>query len=100
MQIGAPVQEGHDPLPLPMLAVDDPIDQVRDLPLELEGRVGHDLALEGLTHLCAVGQVEDAADAQPLVDKGDAAVGHLVEDRVDLAQPVAEIAPHVLFVDA
>src|SRR5919108_1289560 len=82
-------------LPLTEILVDEPIDQLRDAALDLLRRIGDDLLFELALHARAVQQIEDAADAQRVVEVAMAAGLHLDEHFLDRAHAQIESAPEV-----
>ena len=77
-------------LPLPIILVDQPVDDVRDVPLDLLRGVGHDLQLELPLHPRAIHEVEHAAQAQGVVEIAVPAGLHLEEHVLDRAHPQRE----------
>ena len=86
----------RDPLPLPEVRVDQPVDQLVDALLDLLRRVGDDLALEAFLHARPVQQVHHAADPHRVVEEVVAAALHLEQHVVDRRHPPFELARHVL----
>ena len=95
---GAAFDELHHRLPLAVVAVDEPVDQLVDVAFDGAAGVGEDAALELAAQLLTVHQLDNARDAQVLVEEAVAAFGHLVEDVVDAVALVAEVAAHVILV--
>jgi len=94
------VQVLHHRLPLPVILVHQPVDQVPRLQLHLLRRVRDHLVLEHPPHPVRVDQVQHPLDADGLVEEVVPPLGHPVQDIVHVAQVVLELAPHVALVRA
>ncbi len=77
-------------LPLPIVLVDQPVDDVRDVPLDLLRGVGHDLQLELPLHARAIHEIEHPAQAQVVIEIPVPACFHLEEHFLDRAHPQRE----------
>ena len=87
-----------DALPDPQVLLDHPVDQLVDDGVDLLLGVGHDLALELAPDLVLVEQVEDAPEADRLLEEFVAALQHAVDDVFDPRQVIAELAAHVVLI--
>ena len=77
-------------LPLAIVLVHEPVDDLRDAPLDLLRRVGDHLFLELALHARSVHQVEHAAEAQRVVEVPMSPCLHLEQDVLDPAHPQLE----------
>ena len=86
-------------LPLPQVLLDEPVDQLGDAALDDRRSVGDDPLLELPLDSRTVQQVEDAPDAQGVLDEGLAARSHLDKHLLDRRHPQLEAALQVLAVE-
>ena len=82
-------------LPLAQVFGHQPVDQGADLLLDLVGGIGHHLPLELALDALGVDQVQDAGQAQRLVEIDHAPVVHRQQHLLNVRQPVVEIVLHV-----
>jgi hypothetical protein len=86
---------GHR-LPLPELGADQPVDDLGDPLVDPLRQVGDHGALEVGLHLRLVHQVDDPGQAHGFIEEADPPVLELAQDVVDVGEPEAELALHVL----
>ena len=99
MLLAALSQLRHQRLPLAQVLVDEPVDQLGDAPLDDHRGVGDDLLLELALDAGPVQQVEDAADAQRVVQECLAARFHLDQRLLDGRHAQLEPALQVFAVE-
>ena len=96
LELAAPIGEvTRDPLPLPEVLVDDPVDQLVDALLDLLRRVGDDLALETFLHARAIQQIHHPPDPHGVVEVVVPAPLHLEQHVVHRGHPSFELTRHV-----
>ena len=91
----AALDELHHGLPLAVVALDQPVDQFVHMMLDRTAAVGQHPALELTPQPLAVHQLDDADDAQFLVEETVAPLCHLVEDVIDAVALVTKVSPHI-----
>ena len=94
------VERVGDDLPGAQVLRDHPVDQFGDGRVDLAFGVGHDLAFEGQARVLRADQVEDAPEADVLVEEAVGAFVQAVDDVLDAGDVAAELLAHLGLVPA
>ena len=84
---------------MPQILVHQPVDQFGDAPLDVRRRIGDDPLLELTLNPRSIHQVEDAADAQRVVEKGLTARLHVDQSLFDRRHAQLEATLEILAVE-